>query len=329
MMATLSLNIPHARCVVVIEGSEESGSDDLPFYLEQIKADIGEPSLVICLDSECGNYEQLWSTTSLRGLIGGVLKIETLENGIHSGLGSGVAPSVFHVLRQLLDRIEDPKTGEIKLGDTNVTVPEHRLTQAKAAADALGDEVIAGIPFLDGVEPIVADTVHQILNRSWGPALSLVGIDGIPSTQNGGNVTLPSVAVKLSMRVPPTCNLKTAGQALKELLLKDPPFNAKVTFEAEENGPGWHAPALADWLAKANDIASELFYGKPAAYLGIGGSIPFMGMLSDMFPTAQFLVTGVLGPKSNAHGPNEFLHIDMVKKLTGCISSVIASHYMR
>lgn len=322
-----SLNIPHARCVVVIEACEESGSADLPFYLEKIKAEIGEPNLVICLDSECGNYEQLWSTTSLRGVIGGVLSIDTLENGIHSGYGSGVAPSVFHVLRQLLDRIEDPVTGKIKLGDMNVSVPEHRLTQARHAADALGNKVKESVPFLEGVEPIVKDTVHQILNRTWGAALSLVGMDGVPSTKNGGNVTLPSVAVKLSMRVPPTCNLKTASKALKETLLKNPPFNAKVTFEAEESGPGWHAPALASWLAEANDIASELFYNKPAAYLGIGGSIPFMGMLSDMFPNAQFLVTGVLGPKSNAHGPNEFLHIDMVKKLTGCIASVIASHY--
>lgn len=322
-----SLNIPHARCVVLLEASEESGSCDLPFYLEKIKADIGKPSLVICLDSECGNYEQLWSTTSLRGIIGGILTIETLENGIHSGYGSGVAPSVFHVLRQLLDRIEDPKTGEIHLQDMNVSVPEHRLTQARQAADALGSKVKESVPFLEGVEPIVKETVQQILNRSWGPALSLVGIDGVPGTKDGGNVTLPSVAVKLSMRVPPTCNLETASKALKATLENNAPFNAKVSFDAEDNGPGWHAPALADWLAKANDKASELFYGKPAAYLGIGGSIPFMGMLSDMFPEAQFLVTGVLGPKSNAHGPNEFLHIDMVKKLTGSIASVIASHY--
>lgn len=322
-----SLNIPHARCVVIVEGSEESGSVDLPFYLEKIKTSIDEPSLVICLDSECGNYDQLWSTTSLRGIIGGILKIETLENGIHSGYGSGVAPSVFHVLRQLLDRIEDPETGEIHVEGMNVSVPEHRLTQAKQAADALGNKVKESVPFLPNVEPIVKETVQQILNRSWGPALSLVGIDGIPGTKDGGNVTLPSVAVKLSMRVPPTCDLDTASTALKEILEKDPPFNAKVTFEAEDNGPGWHAPVLAKWLADANDKASELFYDNPAAYLGIGGSIPFMGMLSDLFPNAQFLVTGVLGPKSNAHGPNEFLHIDMVKKLTGCVASVIASHY--
>lgn len=321
-----SLNIPHAHCVVIIEGSEESGSPDLPFYLEKIKEKIGQPSLIICLDSECGNYEQLWSTTSLRGIIGGVLKIDTLENGIHSGYGSGVAPSVFQVLRQLLDRIEDPKTGKIHVNGMNVTVPEHRLTQAREAADALGDGVKNSVPFLEGVEPIVKDTIQQILNRTWGPALSLVGIDGVPSTKNGGNVTLPSISVKLSMRVPPTCDLKTASNALKSTLEKDPPFHAKVTFSAEDNGPGWHAPALSDWLAKANDTASELFFKKPAAYLGIGGSIPFMGMLSEMFPKAQFLVTGVLGPKSNAHGPNEFLHIDMVKKLTGCIASVIASH---
>lgn len=322
-----SLNIPHARCVVLIEASEESGSPDLPFYLEKIKADMSEPDLVICLDSECGNYDQLWSTTSLRGIIGGTLSIETLENGIHSGYGSGVAPSVFHVLRQLLDRIENDHTGAILVDELNVSIPEHRLTQAAQAADALGDNVKNSVPFLPGVDAITEDTQEQILNRSWRPALSIVGIDGVPPLSNAGNVTLPKLEVKLSMRVPPTCDAEKANMALKNALEKNPPFNAKVTYNSEDLGPGWHAPAMDNWLKEANDKASQLFYNKPCAYLGIGGSIPFMGMLGDMFPNAQFLITGVLGPKSNAHGPNEFLHIDMVKKLTGCIASVIVSHF--
>lgn len=322
-----ALDIPHARCVVLIEASEESGSPDLPFYLEKVKANMGEPDLVICLDSECGNYEQLWSTTSLRGIVGGTLTIETLENGIHSGYGSGVAPSVFHVLRQLLDRIENDQTGEILVNELNVSIPPHRLTQAEEAAEALGSNVKDSVPFLSGVDAITEDTKEQILNRSWRPALSVVGIDGVPAIENAGNVTLPKLSVKLSMRVPPTCEVEKASRALKEALEKDSPFHAKVTYEEEDHGPGWHAPAMQDWLKAANDKASTLFYDKPCAYLGIGGSIPFMGMLGDMFPNAQFLITGVLGPKSNAHGPNEFLHIDMVKKLTGCIASVIVSHY--
>ena len=324
-----SLNIPHARCIVLIEASEESGSVDLPPYLELIKKQMGSPDLIICLDSESGNYEQLWGTTSLRGLIGGNLHINTLENGIHSGINSGVVPSVFHILRLLLDRIEDPHNGKISLEALHVEIPAHRLAQIKIAAKTLGDDVIKSIPFLEGVQPLCHDPVEVIVNRTWEPALSLVGIDGVPAIQNAGNVTLPSLSVKLSMRVPPTCDIKKASDALKEMLENNPPFAAKVHYEAEDHGPGWHSPELAPWLSHANDEASELFYGKKAAYLGIGASIPFMGMLGEMFPKAQYLITGILGPKSNAHGPNEFLHIDYVKKLTGCVASVIAAHYER
>jgi acetylornithine deacetylase/succinyl-diaminopimelate desuccinylase-like protein len=257
------------------------------------------------------------------------LEINTLENGIHSGYGSGVAPSVFLVLRQLLDRIEDPNNGKIQVSALHVSIPEHRLKQAKEAASALGDELLKGVPFLDGVKPLNNDTAELILNRTWRPALSITGVDSAPSIANAGNVTLPSLSVKLSMRVPPTCDVKKAALALKEILEANPPFGAHVSYHPEDAGSGWHAPELANWLADASDAASQLFFGKNTAYLGIGGTIPFMGMLSDMFPKAQFLITGVLGPKSNAHGPNEFLQVDYVKKLTGCIASVIAAHYER
>ncbi|OGT49073.1 MAG: peptidase M20 [Gammaproteobacteria bacterium RIFCSPHIGHO2_12_FULL_38_11] len=322
-----SLNILHAHCVVLIEASEESGSVDLPAYLALIKKQMGSPNLIICLDSESGNYEQLWGTTSLRGLIGGNLHIDTLVNGIHSGINSGVVPSVFHVLRLLLDRIEDPHNGKITVDALHVEVPADRLAQIKAAAEILGDDIIKSIPFLAGVQPLYHNPIDIILNRTWEPALSLIGIDGIPAIENAGNVTLPSLSVKLSMRVPPTCDVKKASCALKEILETDSPFNTKVRYESEDHGGGWNSPTLSPWLAKANNDASELFYAKKAAYIGIGGSIPFMGMLGEMFPKAQYLITGVLGPKSNAHGPNEFLHIDYAKKLTGCVASVIAAHY--
>ncbi|MDP1573641.1 MAG: M20/M25/M40 family metallo-hydrolase [Coxiellaceae bacterium] len=323
------LTIPHARCVVLIEASEESGSFDLPPYLQLIQKQMGNPDLIICLDSESGNYEQLWGTTSLRGLIGGTLHIDTLKNGIHSGIHSGAVPSVFHILRLLLDRIEDPHNGKIQLEALHVEVPRDRLAQIEAAAKAMGGDLINGIPFLEGVQPICHDNVELILNRTWRPALSIVGADGVPAIENAGNVTLPSLSVKLSMRIPPTCDVKKASTALKHMLEVDPPFQAHVHYDAEDHGPGWHSPALADWLSFANDQASELFYGKKAAYLGIGASIPFMGMLGEMFPQAQYLITGVLGPQSNAHGPNEFLHIDYVKKLTGCVASVIAEHFVK
>lgn len=317
--------IPHPHCVVLIEASEESGSVDLPFYLEKIKHKIGTPELVICLDSESGNYEQLWGTTSLRGIAGGTLKIETLQNGIHSGIHSGAVPSVFHVLRLLLDRIEDPATSKVKLEALQVEIPKDRLAQIEAAAKAMGSSLTDSIPFLEGVKPVCHDTVQLILNRTWRPALSVIGVDGVPAIENAGNVTLPSLSVKLSMRIPPTCDPKAATDALKKALETNPPFGAHVKYDGDDQGPGWHSPELANWLSKATNEASQLFYGKDAAYLGIGGSIPFMGMLGKMFPKAQYLITGVLGPKSNAHGPNEFLHLDYVKKLTGCVASVIAA----
>lgn len=323
-----SLSIPHARCIVLIEASEESGSIDLPPYLELIKTQMGSPDLVICLDSESGNYEQLWGTTSLRGLIGGTLKIDTLKNGIHSGINSGVVPSVFHVLRLLLDRIEDPHNGKINVDALHVTIPQDRLDQIKQAAKTLGDDVLNNIPFLDGVQAICHNPEECIVNRTWKPALSLIGMNGVPAIENAGNATLPSLSVKLSMRIPPTCNAQKAGEILKEILENNPPFCAKVHYEIEDNNTGWDSPELASWLADANDASSQLFFGKKAAYIGIGASIPFMGMLGNMFPKAQYLITGVLGPKSNAHGPNEFLHIEYAKKLTGCVASVIAAHYI-
>lgn len=321
------LKIPHARCVVLIEASEESGSPDLPAYLTLLKKQIGEPNFVICLDSECGNYSQLWSTTSLRGLVSGTLTINTLQNGIHSGYGSGVAPSVFDILQLLLDRIVDAKTGAVILPELQVTIPKERMEQAKAAAHALGTELISTMPFLSNVKPVCDDTCELILNRTWRAALSVIGMDDVPNIANAGNVTLPSLSVKLSMRIPPTCDGNSATQKIKTILENNPPFGAHVKYTAQDSGAGWHAPALANWLKNANNRASQLFFQKDAAYLGIGGSIPFMGMLSDMFPKAQFLITGVLGPYANAHGPNEFLHLEMVKKLTGCVASVIAAHY--
>jgi acetylornithine deacetylase/succinyl-diaminopimelate desuccinylase-like protein len=320
-------NIPHARCIIIIEACEESGSYDLPFYIDELKERIGEPDLVICLDSGCGNYEQLWVTTSLRGLIGGNLSIEVLKEGIHSGMGSGIVPSCFMILRQLLARIEDDTNGEIKLKDLQVVIPAQRYKEAQYAAQILQKEITQSLPFLNDVTALKNDAAELILNRTWRSALSITGLDGLPAVENAGNVTLPKLTVKISMRIPPTCNDESAGMVLKNALETKPPFNAQVTFDFREKGPGWDAPAEKSWLTSAADEASKIYFGKNSAYIGEGGSIPFMGMLGKKFPRAQFLITGLLGPKSNAHGPNEFLHIPTGKKLTGCVAHVIASHY--
>lgn len=321
--------IPHARCIILIEACEESGSFDLPYYITALNDRIGTPSLIICLDSGCGNYEQLWLTTSLRGLVSGTLNIHILKQAIHSGLGSGIAPSCLRILRLLLNRIENENNGDITLQDLLVEIPAERLKQAEQAAAVLGKSFYEAIPFEPNVQPESPSITDLILRRTWKPALSLTGCEGIPTIENAGNITLPSLAVKLSIRLPPTCAPKKAAHALKTILEKNPPYHAKVQFEINEISPGWDAPIEQPWLVDSANHASHDYFGKHAVYMGEGGSIPFMGMLGMKFPQAQFLITGVLGPGSNAHGPNEFLHIPTGKKLTACVAQVIADHYQK
>ena len=319
--------IPHARCVVIIEACEESGSYDLPFYIDHLKDRLGKPELVICLDSGCGNYEQLWSTTSLRGLVGGELKVEVLDEGIHSGDISGIIPSSFRILRQLLDRIEDPVSGQILLKECYVDIPNKRIEQAKHAASVLNENVFRRFPIKGNIRPVSDDLVELILNRSWRPTLSYLGASGLPEINDAGNVLRPFTSIKLSMRLPPTCSSKIVSKKLKELLLNDPPNGAKISFEIDWSVDGWMAPEISPWLEKALDEASENYFNKPSVHIGEGWSIPFMGMLGEKFPEAQFLITGVLGPGSNAHAPNEFLHIPAAKKITCCVAEIIAKHY--
>ena len=321
--------LPHARCVVLIEAGEESGSPDLPAYIEHLAARIGTPSLVICLDSGCGNYQQLWMTTSLRGIVAGNLRVEILTEGVHSGDGSGVVPSSFRILRQLLSRLDDEATGEVKLAGLHVEVPRERLEQAKATAAALGDELFARFPWVKGAGPVTHDPVTLVLNRTWRPALSITGIEGLPALGSAGNVLRPYTACKISLRIPPRLDPVQASRLVKQTLEKDPPYGARVAFEGEKAATGWDAPPLAPWLAQAVARASEGCFGKPPMAFGEGGTIPFMGMLGEKFPQAQFLITGVLGPGSNAHGPNEFLHVPTGVRLTACVASVVADHFSR
>jgi acetylornithine deacetylase/succinyl-diaminopimelate desuccinylase-like protein len=319
--------VPHARCVVLIEACEESGSYDLPAYVDHLAARIGRPSLVVCLDSGCGNYEQLWCTTSLRGLAGGNLTVRVLDEGVHSGDASGVVPSSFRLLRQLLSRIEDEASGRILADALHVQVPADRLQQAGTVAQVLGSAVYDKFPLAAGVKPMDDDLTELVLNRTWRPALSITGIDGIPPLASAGNVLRPFTAVKLSLRLPPTLDGRSAGELLKSLLERDPPNGAQVTLELEKASSGWNAPAMAPWLERAIETASLEFFGRPPMYMGEGGTIPFMGMLGEKFPGAQFMITGVLGPHSNAHGPNEFLHIPMGKRVTASVARVLAEHH--
>lgn len=326
--------IARPRCVGLIETCEESGSPDLPAYLSILASRLGEVQLVVGLDSGCGNYEQLWVTTSLRGLVGGVLNVEILDEGVHSGMASGIVPSSFRIARQLLARLDDTKTGQVLLPELHAAIPPERLEQARLAGAILGESVWKHFPWVGcshGPDaqahaiPTSTDPVEAILNRTWRPALSITGQAGLPALDAAGNVLRPRTALKLSMRIPPTVDAQQATEAMKRALESESPYGARVSFSADWGASGWNAPPTAPWLERALRDASQAAFGKDAAWFGEGGTIPFMNMLGEHFPHAQFLITGVLGPRSNAHGPNEFLDLAYAKKLTTAVAGIVAA----
>ncbi len=314
------------RCVILIEACEESGSTDLPAHLETLGDAIGDPSLVVCLDAECGNYEQVWCTTSLRGNLVGTLHVRVLEEGVHSGMATGIAPTPFRILEQLLARLESPINGGLLLDELAVAIPKDRRAQIESAARVLGESVAGKLPWASGVRALCNDPVELLINSTWKATLAVTGADGIPATLSAGNVLLPAISLKLSLRLPPTCAPARAARAVQAALEPDPPYGAQVRFESGGATAGWNAPAFAPWLEESITHASRRIFGREAVHVGCGGTIPFMGMLGQRFPRTQFFITGVLGPHSNAHGPNEFLHLDYAERLTACVSLVLADH---
>ena len=332
VQALKAQNVPHPRIVGLIETCEESGSYDLLPYVDALRKRLGDVALVVCLDSGAGNYDQLWLTTSLRGMGGGVLKVEVLDEGVHSGDASGLVPSSFRIMRHVLDRLEDSATGRLLPQSFHCAIPADRLAQAKATAATLGDELYKRFPWAhydcEGSSaftlPTTTDPVEALLNRTWRPTLSVTGAEGFPALKDAGNVLRPYTAFKLSLRFPPLVDASVAVQELKKLLEDNAPYNAKVTFEGGGGATGWNAPSTVDWFENALNDASQSFFGAPCGTIGQGGTIPLMNMLSKGFPKAQMMVCGVLGPKSNAHGPNEFLHVPYAKKLTAAVAHVMA-----
>jgi len=306
--------------------SEESGSIHLPAHLDALGTRIGEPSLVVCLDAECGNYDQLWSTTSLRGNLVGRLTVRVLTEGAHSGLASGIAPTPFRIIQQLLERVEDSVTGESRLAELHADIPNDRRAQIGVAAGVLGPHILDKIPFVAGARPLSTDPVELLINNTWRPTLAVTGADGLPPMHTAGNVLLPEIALKISLRLPPTVDASSASRAVRAALERDAPYGAQISFEPESSTGGWNASAFAPWFEQSMQRASRQVYGRDPVYFGGGGSIPFLRMLGERFPNTQFFVTGVLGPHSNAHGPNEFLHIDYATRLTECVSMVLADH---
>ncbi|MCO5117390.1 MAG: M20/M25/M40 family metallo-hydrolase [Burkholderiaceae bacterium] len=333
VQALKAQKLPHPRIVGLIETSEESGSPDLLPYIDALRPRLGDVGLVVCLDSGAGNYDQLWLTTSLRGMAAGTLKVEVLTEGVHSGDASGLVPSSFRILRQVLDRLEDSATGRLLPASFHCDIPAERIEQAQATARILGDDLFKRYPWVhydcggkdQSVLPMSGDPVEALLARTWRPTLSVTGAEGLPALQDAGNVLRPYTAFKLSLRLPPLVDAAQAVQQMKRLLEDNAPYQAKVTFDSAGGAAtGWNAPASAPWFAQALDAASLAHFGAPCGYIGQGGTIPLMSQLSEGFPTSQMMVCGVLGPKSNAHGPNEFLHLAYAKRLTAAVAEVIA-----
>jgi acetylornithine deacetylase/succinyl-diaminopimelate desuccinylase-like protein len=319
----------HRRVVVLVEASEESGSPDLPAHLEVIEERLGDVGLVVTLDSGASTWDRLWVTTSLRGLVSVDLRVDVLAEGAHSGLASGISPSSFRIARALLDRVEDATTGAILLDALHVEIPAERVEQARTAAQILGEGVYERLPLLPDASRAPGEPADALLAGTWEPTLSVVGADGLPPLPEAGNVVRPFTTLRLSFRLPPTAAAHPALAAVVTALEADQPPGSRVSVRVGDAATGWNAPATAPWLAGALDGASRRWFGRPPAFEGQGGSIPFMAMLGARFPAAQFVVTGVLGPGSNAHGPNEFLDLRYARALTGCVAEVLAAHARR
>jgi acetylornithine deacetylase/succinyl-diaminopimelate desuccinylase-like protein len=307
------------RVLIFIEASEESGSPDLSAYLTHVFDRIGRPRLVICLDSGGLSFDRLWLTSSLRGNLVVTVTAEVLTEGIHSGAGGGVVPSSFRILRRILSRIEDEATGRILLPELRgAGIPEAHLENLRLIAAEFLD---SAAPVVDGLRLLGADPVDRLAARTWGAALEVTGAAGVPLPRDAGNVLRPSTTLKFSLRLPPDVDASAAMDALVGAVATDE--GAHLTIDIEPPAQGWIAPPLGDGIAATLATVSKERFGREHGFVGEGGSIPFLADLQRGFPGTQFVVTGVLGPHSNAHGPNESLHIPMAKAVTHAVAELL------
>jgi acetylornithine deacetylase/succinyl-diaminopimelate desuccinylase-like protein len=311
----------HGRVLILIEASEESGSPDLLAHLANLGGRIGTPRLVICLDSGGLSFDRLWLTTSLRGNIVADVRVDVLTEGIHSGQGGGVVPSSFRILRRILSGIEDEATGRILLPELlGAGIPESHRANIETLADEFS---VSAVPAVEGLHLLEPDPVGRLVARTWGAALEVTGADGLPKPRDGGNVLRPSTTLKLSLRLPPDVDAQAASDALISAIRTDE--GAHIAIDLEAAAQGWVAPPLDAGLAATLSAVSKKRFGRDFGSIGEGGSIPFLADLQKGFPGTQFVATGVLGPHSNAHGPNESLHIPMAKAVTHAVAELLRS----
>jgi acetylornithine deacetylase/succinyl-diaminopimelate desuccinylase-like protein len=316
-------NKKHGRILVTIESGEESGSPDLVYYLKSLKDRIGELDLMICMDSGCKDYNTLWLTTSLRGMCAVECEVECLQESVHSGTGSGIAPDSFTVMRQLLDRLDDSKTSKV-LAPISVDIPQYRIDDAQKLADYEKEKAVTDlVKLLEGVKPLTEDYKEVILNNTWRPTLVVTGMSGFPAAEGAGNVLRAKTKAKLSFRLPPTFDCKESEKVITDILTKDPPYNSKITVKIVCSGNGWAAKDMHPSLKKSFSESSKFLFGSDYYNCGEGGSIPFIAELGELYPKCEILVTGVLGPGANAHCLNECLNLDYTTKMIVALSHCI------
>lgn len=309
---------------MTLETEEESGSPSLLALLKEAEPLIGKPDAMFCMDSGALDYDQLWLTSSLRGICIVDLTVEAGKAGYHSGEVGGVVPETFRIVRTLLNRIDDPVTGEVAQ-EFQVEVPEHKRKEAQFIAEKYGEKNYIKFPVHDGVKYVKQDNVEELyLNKTWKPNLSVTGADGLPPVAIAGNVLRPQTTVRCSLRLCPIFEAHKATEILTEKLTKDVPYNAKVTLKGGHVGSGWQQKQLESYLTQGFEEASHKYFGGlNVGTFGEGGSIPFLKELEKKYPEAQIVALGVSGPESNIHGPNEKINLTYVRKLIKTLAHII------
>jgi acetylornithine deacetylase/succinyl-diaminopimelate desuccinylase-like protein len=316
-------NLPHNRLVFFFETDEESGSRDLMYYLNKFKAKIGVPSLIFCLDSGTTDYEHMCLTTTLRGLVCFKLRVDVLKQGLHSGSSSGVVPSSFRIMRNILEQFENSNNGNLP-AELYVDIPKDKYQQAQELIENKGGKIDFKFPMVEGMDSMGNTGFQDYINRIWKPQLSITGIDGLPSCSTAGNVLLPYTQVCCSLRIPPSKNSKEAKEQIENFFSKvKVPHNAKFSYNVYKSGTGFECPSYSKSVLEVINKAGNETFDKPVLYYGEGGSIPFLNDIKNVFPKAQFIVTGVLGPESNAHGPDEMLHLGFLENLVVTMGKIL------
>lgn len=311
------------RIMGIFETREESGSGDLPHYLPEIAARTGRPSVLTVLDLGVQDKTRLWRTQSLRGVVTFTLRVDVLESGVHSGVTSGIVPSSFAVMRTLLDRLEDPATGQVKVRSMHVPEPVRHMPALRRLAELSGDALWRRFPWAGDTEPRSFDPLELLLKNGWQPTLSILGAEGLPPVREAGALLRASTTLKLSFRIPPGADAEAAAREAVELVTTNVPSKARVTVSNLHAESGFEAPAGADWLDAAWARASEELFGASAEELFDGATIGILPKFVDAFGPCPFLCTGVLGTEDNAHAPDESVSLTYLTKLTCAVAAML------